>query len=165
MTRRARLTILESGASATAWASCRALGADDWIVVAQLADEAGAAFTDRVNRRVQRLLREGAEIDSVDVYAGPEKAGIDADARRAAIRDLTEKIAEGGSFTLWSSAAGTDSDPELAATLALMAPILAKRQVAVNHQAWEAEERSGVRHAVPERRRTGEDDDFDFSLG
>jgi hypothetical protein len=35
--------------------------------------------------------------------------------------------------------------------LAQFAPILAERQIAVNHQTCEAEERSGVRHAVPTR--------------
>jgi hypothetical protein len=37
----------------------------------------------------------------------------------------------------------------LAAVLAQFEAVLAERQIAMNHQTCEAEERSGVRHAVP----------------
>lgn len=149
MLRRARLTILETGASATAWASCHALGADDWIVVAQQRDEAAPAFTLRVRRRAQRLRKEGAQIESVDVYAGPDNDKLCSAARREVVRELSGQMAGGGRFTLWSGSNDASADAELAAILAQFGPLLAERQIAMNHQACEAEERSGVRHAVP----------------
>lgn len=149
MLRRARLTVLESGASATAWASCRALGADDWIVVAQQHDEAAPAFTQRVRRRVQRLRREGAQIESVDVYAGPTADCSSAAARREVVRELSGQMSAGSRLTLWSGSDDAAADAELVAILAQFGQILADRQIAVNHQTCEKEERSGVRHAVP----------------
>src|SRR3954468_12244215 len=103
MSRRARLTVLELGASPTAWASCHALGTDDWIVVAQQRDEAAPAFTQRVRQRAQRLRKEDAQIDTVDVYAGSSKDGRSSAARREVIHDLGIEMAEGGRLTLWSA--------------------------------------------------------------
>jgi len=151
MLRRARLTIIESGASATAWASCHALGADDWLVVAQQRDESAPAFNRRVRQRVQRLLKEGAQIESVDVYAGPENDEFCAAARREVVRELSDQMSTGGRFTLWSSSADAGTDAELAGVLTQLRPILADRQIAMSHQAWEPEQRSGIRHSVPER--------------
>jgi hypothetical protein len=160
MSRRARLTVLELGASPTAWASCHALGADDWIVVAQQRDEGAPAFTERVRHRAERLLREGAQIESVDVYAGPADDRVRSAARREVVQELSGQMAVGGRLTLWSGSNDTSADQELAAILAHFGPILAERQIAVNHQACEAEERSGVRHAIPTRQ-SGADDELD----
>src|SRR3954471_20070932 len=102
MSRRARLTVLELGASPTAWASCHALGADDWIVVAQQRDEGAPAFTERVRHRAERLLREGAQIESVDVYAGPADDRVRSAARREVVQELSGQMAVGGRLTLWS---------------------------------------------------------------
>ena len=146
MSRRARLTVLELGASATAWASCHALGADDWLVIAQQSDEAAPAFTQRIRQRAQRLRKEDAQIDSVDVYAG---RGNDSAARRAVIEELGVQMAQGGRLTLWSGSDDAQGDLELAAILAQFGPALAERQIAMNHQTCEAEARSGVRHALP----------------
>jgi len=151
MSRRARLTVLESGASATAWASCNALGADDWIVVAQQHDEDAPAFTLRVQRRVQRLRNEGAQIETADVYAGPHNDLQCANARRNVVRELSGQMAPGGQLTLWSASNDARADTELTAMLAQFGPILAERQIAVNHQTCDVEERSGVRHAIPAR--------------
>jgi hypothetical protein len=151
MLRRARLTVLEIGASPTAWASCYALGADDWIVVAQQHDEAAPDFTQRVRQRAQRLLKEGAQIESVDVYAGPANDRLRSAARRQVVEELSGQMAVGGRLTLWSGSNDASADKELSAILAHFGPILAERQIAVNHQACEAEERSGVRHAIPMR--------------
>jgi hypothetical protein len=159
MLRRARLTVLESGASPTAWATCHALGADDWIVVAQQRDEAAQEFTQRVQRRVQRLRNEGAQIEAVDVYAGPDNDRVCLAARRAVVQDLSGQMAVGGRLTLWSGSDDARGDAELAAILAQFGPVLAERQIAMNHQTCEAEERSGVRHAVPTR--IGGDSEFD----
>ncbi len=101
MSRRARLTVLELGASAMAWASCHALGADDWIVVAQQRDEAASDFTLRVRQRAQRLRKEDAQIDSIDVYAGPGHDRLSSQARRAVIEELGFEMARGGRLTLW----------------------------------------------------------------
>ena len=130
-----------------AWASCRALGADDWIVVAQQSDEATAELTQRVRKRAQRLRKEDAEIECVDVYAGPgpDRSG----ARRAVVEALGAQMATGGRLTLWSGSDDTLGDADLADILAQLAPILAARQIAVNHQTCESDERSGVRHAAP----------------
>src|SRR6187399_3108074 len=100
MLRRARLTVLELGASAMAWASCHALGADDWIVVAQQGDEAALEFTQRVRQRALRLRKEGAQLAVVDVYAGPDKDGRCATARREVIQELGGQMATGGRLTL-----------------------------------------------------------------
>ena len=151
MLRRARLTVLESGASATAWASCRALGADDWIVVAQQHDEAASVFTQRIRRKLQRLRKEGAQIEAVDVYAGPDNDRLCAAARREVVQELSGQMAVGGRLTLWSASDDARADAELTAILAQFGPVLAERQIAVNHQACETEERSGVRHAIPTR--------------
>jgi len=160
MLRRARLTVLESGASPTAWTACRALGADDWIVVAQQHDEAAPAFTQRVQRRVQRLRHEGALIETVDVYAGPRNDRSCAAARREVVQAVSSEMATGGRLTLWSGSDDARGDGELAAILALLGPVLAERQIAMNHQTCEVEERSGVRHAVPTRRASN-DSEFD----
>jgi hypothetical protein len=159
MPRRARLTVLELGSSATAWASCHGLGADDWIVVAQQSDEAAPDFTRRVRRRAQRLRKEDAQIDSVDVYAGPGGGRLVSAARREVIEDLGVQMAEGGRLTLWSGSGDTHSDEELAAIMTQFGPILAKRQIAMNHQACRDDARSGVRHAVPTR---PSDAEFEF---
>ena len=151
MPRRARLTVLELGSSATAWASCHGLGADDWVVVAQQSDEAAPDFTRRVRHRAQRLRKEDALIDSVDVYAGPGGGPLVSAARREVIEDLGVQLAQGGRLTLWSGPADTQSNEELAAILAQFGPVLAERQIAVNHQAYREEARSGVRHAAPTR--------------
>jgi|SRR6185369_689915 len=163
MVRRARLTVLESGASATAWASCHALGADDWLVVAQQRDEAAPAFTQRVQRRVQRLRNEGAEIETVDVYAGPDNDRVRATARREVVRDLSGQMAIGGRLTLWSGSDDARGDAELAAILTSFGPILAERQIAMNHQTCEPEARSGVRHAVPTRPDSSDSEFEDFA--
>jgi len=162
MLRRARLTVLESGASATAWASCRALGADDWIVVAQQRDEAAAAFTQRVRRRVQRLRREGAQLESVDVYAAPSANRFSSVARRDVVQELSGQMAAGGRLTLWSGSHDRQADAELSAILAQFGPLLAERQIAVNQQTCETEEPSGVRHAVPTRP-SESDCEFEFA--
>jgi len=151
MSRRARLTVLELGASATAWASCHGLGADDWIVVAQQSDEAATDFTRRVRQRAQRLRKEDAQIDSVDMYAGPDSDWLSSAARREVIEDLGVQMAKGGRLTLWSGSGDARGNADLAAILTQFGPILAERQIAMNHQACEAEQRSGVRHAVPTR--------------
>jgi len=163
MSRRARLTVLELGASAMAWASCPALGTDDWIVVAQQRDETAADFTRRIRQRTQRLRREDAQIDVVDVYAGPGNDGCRADARREVIEEVGAQMAAGGSLTLWSVSEDTRGDAELSASLAQFGPILAERQIAMNHQSCEVDERSGVRHAIPTRPVfTGDEDSAEF---
>ena len=152
MSRRARLTILERGASSTAWATCPGLGADDdWVVIAQQHDESTREFAERVRQRA-RKLRKHASIESIDLYIGPpnEDAGSGR-SRRLAIVALGRRVATGGRLTVWSGARGADEDSQLAAILAHYGPLLAKRQVAMNHQVVELEERSGVRHAVPTR--------------
>jgi hypothetical protein len=159
MSRRARLTVLERGASAIAWASCHALGADDWIVVAQQSDEAAPDFTQRVRKRAQRLRKEDAQIDRVDVYAGPGNDRLSSVARREVIEDLGVQMAQGGRLTLWSSSGDARGDAELSAILAQFGPALAERQIAMNHQECESEELSGVRHAVP---RSVSDPDLEF---
>ncbi|MEI9938919.1 MAG: hypothetical protein WDO69_17010 [Pseudomonadota bacterium] len=151
MSRRTRLTVLELGASAIAWASCHALGADDWIVVAQQSDEAAPDFTHRVRKRAQRLRNEDAQIDSVDVYAGPRSDQLSSAERRRVIEELGGHMAKGGRLTLWSGTDDARGDAELAAILAQFGPILAERQIAMNHQTCEANEASGVRHAAPAR--------------
>ena len=162
MSRRARLTVLELGASPTAWASCHGLGADDWIVVAQQSDEPAPQFTERVRQRARRLRKEDARIESVDVYAAPLSDAPSAAARRMVIEELGEQMAEGGRLTLWSASGSPQGDAELSAILAQFGPVLAERQIAMNHQACEAEERSGVRHAIPERRANALEDDLNF---
>jgi len=144
-----------------AWASCHALGADDWIVVAQQCDEAAGDFTQRVRQRAQRVRKEGAQLDSVDVYAGPDSDQLCSAARRWVIEELGSQMAIGGRLTLWSGSDDARGDAELAAILAQFAPILAERQIAMNHQACESDERSGVRHAVPA---PPSDSDFEFEF-
>jgi len=151
MSRRARLTVLEHGASAIAWASHYGQGADDCIVVAQQSDESGPQFTERVRQRARRLNREDAHIESVDVYAAPSTDAPSSAARRSVIEELVNQMAAGGHLTLWSAPRDAAGDAELAATLAQFAPILARRQIAMNHQTCEPEARSGVRHAIPTR--------------
>lgn len=149
MSRRARLTVLELGASPIAWTSHYGQGADDCIVVAQQSDESGPQFTERVRQRARRLCREDARIESVDVYAAPRSDAPSAAARRSVIEELASQMTAGGQLTLWSAAEDSEGDAELAATLAQFAPLLAKRQIAMNHQTCEPEARSGVRHAIP----------------
>ncbi|MEP7051356.1 MAG: hypothetical protein ABJB12_13435 [Pseudomonadota bacterium] len=160
MPRRARLTVLEFGASATAWASCRGLGTDDWVVVAQQQDEPAPAFSERVRQRAQRLRKEDAQIESVDVYTASRADEQDAWARRVVIEALSAQVAQGGRLTLWSASEDSATDAELADILAQFAPVLADRQVAMNHQNCGAEPRSGVRHVAPTR--PAADDDFAF---
>jgi hypothetical protein len=132
-----------------AWASSHSLEADDWIVVAQQSDEPARDFTQRVRQRAQRLRKEDALIDTVDVYAGPGSDRQSSAARREVIEELGVQMAQGGRLTLWSGSDDACGDAELSAILAQFGPILALRQIAMNHQACEADERSGVRHAAP----------------
>ncbi|HEX3850747.1 MAG TPA: hypothetical protein VHW01_07255 [Polyangiaceae bacterium] len=161
MSRRARLTVLELGASPTAWASCRGLGTDDWIVVAQQRDEPAPEFTERVRQRARRLCKEDAQIESVDVYTAERRDAPGSAARRAVIEALGGQLAQGGRLTLWSASEDSHSDAELSAILAQFGPTLAKRQIAMNHQNCESEPRSGVRHIPPARPTTLLPDDFD----
>lgn len=163
MSRRARLTVLELGASPTAWASRHGTGADDWVVVAQQSDEPARDFSARVRARARRLRKEDAEIEAVDVYTAPGADAPSSLARRGVIEALSDDLADGGRFTLWSDAAhDTAEDEELAAILAQLQPLLAERQIAMNHQTCEREERSGVRHAIPKAPATGFEDLADF---
>ncbi len=162
MSRRARLTVLELGASPTAWASCRGLGTDDWIVVAQQRDEPAPEFTERVRQRARRLTKEDARIESVDVYTASRSDEQDTSARRAAIEALSGQLAQGGRLTLWSASADSQTDAELADILAQFGPALAQRQIAMNHQNCEVEPRSGVRHVAPVRPVADSDNDFAF---
>lgn len=163
MSRRARLTVLELGASPTAWASCHGLSADDWIVVAQQSDEPAPDFSERVRLRARRLRKEDAEIEAVDVYTAPHSDGSRSLARRDVIEELGDHMADGGRLTLWSdSTEGAPEQHELSAILAQFGPILAARQIAMNHQTCEPDERSGVRHAIPPAPPTGFDDLADF---
>jgi len=130
-------------------------------VVAQQRDEAAPAFTQRVRRRVQRLRKE-AEIDSVDVYAGPSADRLSTTARWEVVGELGAQMAAGSRLTLWSRSDDQRTDAELAAILAQFSQILAERQIAVNHQTCETEERSGVRHAVPTRP-IGSDSEFEIA--
>ncbi|HEY0467160.1 MAG TPA: hypothetical protein VGC79_23330 [Polyangiaceae bacterium] len=134
-----------------AWAACHALGADDWIVVAQQSDEAAREFTQRVRKRARRLRQEGAQLDSIDVYAGPDNERLCRAARREVIEELGGQMTTGGRLTLWSGSDDAEGNAELAAILAQFGPILAERQIAMDHHACEADERSGVRHAIPTR--------------
>jgi hypothetical protein len=161
MSRRARLTILELGASSTAWAACRGLGTDDCIVVAQQSDEAASEFTERVRRRASRLGKEDARIESVDVYTAERRDAPGSAARLAVIQALGSELAQGGRLTLWSASEDSRTDAELAAILAQFGPILAERQIAMNHQSCESEPRSGIRHAAPKKPAAGDEFDFD----
>jgi hypothetical protein len=131
MSRRARLTVLELGASPTAWASCHGQGADDWIVIAQQSDEPAGEFAERVQLRARRLCKEDARIEAIDVYAASSSDASSSLVRRGAI------------------------EAELSAILAQFSPVLAERQIAMNHQACDPDERSGVRHAIPRGPATG----------
>jgi len=162
MSRRARLTVLESGASSTAWASCRGLGTDDWIVVAQQRDEPALEFTERVRQRARRLRKEDAQIQSVDVYTAERPDAPGSAARRDVIEALGGQLAPGGRLTLWSASEDARTDAELAAILSQFGPALAQRQIAMNHQSCESERSSGVRHIAPTRPATLPLDDFDF---
>jgi len=163
MSRRARLTVLELGASPTAWASCHGLGADDWIVVAQQSDEPACDFSERVTLRARRLRKEDAQIEAVDVYTGPHSDAPRSLARRGVIEALSDQMAEGGRLTLWSgSLEDSQQDAELSAILAQFGPVLAERQIAMNHQTWEPDEHSGVRHVIPRAPATGFDALADF---
>ena len=156
MSRRTRLTVLELGAPATAWTSGQAQGADDWIVVAQQSDEPARDFTERVTLRARRLRKEDAQIEAVDVYAAPHADALRSLARRGVITALGDQMAEGGRLTLWSDSAGdAPRDAELSAMLAQLGPVLAERQIAMNHQTCDRDERSGVRHAIPRAPATG----------
>ncbi|HTA88061.1 MAG TPA: hypothetical protein VK745_00745 [Polyangiaceae bacterium] len=146
-----------------AWASCHGLGADDWVVVAQQSDEPARDFTERVRLRARRLRKEDAQIEAVDVYTAPHSDAPRSLARRVAIEALGDQITDGGRLTLWSdSAVDSENDAELSAILAQFGPILAERQIAMNHQACDPEERSGVRHAIPKPSATGFDPLADF---
>jgi len=163
MSRRARLTVLELGASPTAWASRPGVDADDWIVVAQQSDEPAHDFSERVSARARRLSRENAQIECVDVYTAPGADMPSTQARRGVIAALSDHLMSGGELTLWSGADhDTATDEELAAILALFQPLLAARQIAMNHQTCEHNERSGVRHAIPKAPATGFDALADF---
>jgi hypothetical protein len=138
------------------------LGTDDWIVVAQQRDEPAPEFTERVRQRARRLRKEDACIESVDLYSAARDDAEDSAARRAVIEDLGGQLAQGGRLTLWSACEDSHTDAELTAILAQFGPVLAKRQIAMNHQNCESESRSGVRHRLPERPANASADDFDF---
>jgi predicted NUDIX family NTP pyrophosphohydrolase len=129
------------------------------VVVAQQRDEAATTFSERVRQRARRLSKEDARIESIDVYAAPHKNDETALARRSAIEELGVELADGGRLTLWS--ADQRGDEELTAILADLGPLLAQRQIAMNHQSCDTEERSGVRHIAPTRSPESEDE-FDF---
>src|SRR4051812_27383051 len=118
MSRRARLTVLELGASPTAWASCHGLGADDWVVVAQQSDEPAPDFSERVRLRARRLRKEDACIEAVDVYTAPYSDAPRSLARRGVIEELGDHLAEGGRLTLWSDSSEPAEGGELSAILA-----------------------------------------------
>jgi hypothetical protein len=163
MSRRARLTVLELGASPTAWVSCHGRGADDWIVVAQQSDEPARDFSERVRSRARRLCKEDAQIEVVDVYTSPHSDAPRSLARRGVIEALGDQMAQGGRFTLWSGFDDDASDDqELTAVLAKFGPILAQRQIAMNHQTCDPDEPSGVRHAIPKAPPTGFEQLADF---
>jgi hypothetical protein len=162
MSRRARLTVLELGASATAWAASRGLGTDDWIVVAQQRDEPAPEFTERVRQRARRLRNEDACIESVDLYTAERDDAQDSAARRAVVEALGGQMEQGGRLTLWSASGDSHTDAELTAILAQFGPLLAERQIAMNHQNCQPEPRSGVRHRAPERPANAGADDFGF---
>ncbi|HKO50287.1 MAG TPA: hypothetical protein VJV79_21300, partial [Polyangiaceae bacterium] len=127
MSRSARITVLELGASPRAWASCPAAGADDWVVVAQQSDEDAADFTRRVQKRAQRLCKDDTQIAAVDVYAGPGGGRDRSDARREVIAELGIQLATGGRLTLWSASDDAPADAEMTAILAQFGPLLAER--------------------------------------
>ena len=162
MSRRARLTVLELGASQTAWASCRGLGTDDWVVVAQQRDEAAPEFTERVRQRARRLAKEDARIESVDVYTSSRPNQRDCSARRDVIEALSGQLAAGGRLTLWGVRDDPQTDAELTDILAQFAPTLALRQIALNHQTCESEPRSGIRHVAPEPTVAASEEGFAF---
>ena len=152
MSRRARLTVLELGASPVAWAANRWLGTDDWVVVAQQSDEPAREFTERVRQRARRLSKEDTRIESLEVYASPHSDAQSSAARRTVVEEVGDQIAQGGRITLWSACEDPKGDAELAAILAKFGPLLAARQIAMNHQtcdAAEPERLSGVRHSLP----------------
>ena len=146
-----------------AWTSNRGLGADDWIVIAQQSDEPASAFNERVRQRARRLCKVG-RIDSIDVYAAPRGDVLSSADRRVVIEELGERVAAGGRLTLWSGSDDARGDAELAAILAHFGPILAERQIAMNHQSCEAEAPSGVRHSVPTRPATRCDAELEFDF-
>ena len=162
MSRRARLTVLELGASPTAWASRHSLGTDDWVVVAQQRDEPALEFTERVRQRARRLRREDADIESVDLYASAHSDDDTAVARREVIEALGGQLAEGGRLTLWSASDDPRADAEFTDILAQFGTTLAHRQIAMNHQSLDPELSSGIRHAAPARPATDYEDDFAF---
>ena len=146
-----------------AWASSQTVAADDWVVIAQQSDEAARDFRQRVCQRAQRLRKEDTQLESIDVYAGPDGDLLSAEARRAVVEELAVELASGGRLTLWSGSNDARGDAELSALLAQFGPILTQRQIAVNHQTWEANERSGVRHARPLSQREAESSDSDVA--
>lgn len=146
MSRRARLTVLELGASPLSWASSSAPGADDWVVVAQQSDEAAADFTERVQRRARRLRREDAELEAVDVYAAPSNDVPSSSARRNVIQDLSGQMARGGHLTLWTP---VENNLDWTTILAQFGPMLAEREITISQKVCGAEPRSGVRHVAP----------------
>ena len=146
-----------------AWASSQTGAADDWVVVAQQSDEAAPDFRQRVCQRAQRLRKEDTQLDSVDVYAGPDSDSLSAGARRGVIEELAIQLAAGGRLTLWSGSTDARGDAELSAVLAQFTPILAERQIAMNHQTCERDERSGVRHAQPQPCREVDSSESDFA--
>src|SRR6478609_847144 len=128
MTRHARLTVLELGASAKNCASCHEYGADDWVVISQQSDENAADFTQRVRRRALRLCKEGAQLDSVDVFTGPDRHS--AAARRDIIEELSERLVEGGRVSLWPGGCDVRTEAELAELSAQWPPLLAEQESA-----------------------------------
>ena len=119
-------------------------------MVAQQSDEPAPDFSERVKLRARRLRKEDAQIEAVDVYTAPHADAPHSLARRGVIAALSDQMARGGRLTLWSdSVEDAPRDAELSAMLAQLGPVLAERQIAMDHQTWDRDEGSGVRHAVP----------------
>ena len=112
MSRRARLTVLELGASGLTYNPYFCRSADDWVVVAQQSDEPNRAFDERVRERARRLRREDARIETIEVYAGTEREVGASAARRAALEELASQLAPGGSMLLWPAAGRTPGDAD-----------------------------------------------------
>lgn len=149
MSRRARLTILELGASPDAWASQRGRDADDCIVIAQQSDESDQQFTERVSKRARRLRCEDASLESVDIYTAPRPVAPSSTERVSVIEALADQMSAGTRLTLWSNSTHAAGGAELTATLAKFAHLLVEHRIAVNPASPESELKSGIRHARP----------------
>ena len=118
MSRRARLTVLELGASGLAYNPYFCRSADDWVVVAQQSDEPNREFDERVSERARRLRREDARIETIEVYAGSQREVGGGAARHAALAELASQLAPGGRMLLWPAAGRTPCDAERSDTVA-----------------------------------------------